>query len=141
MTPNETLLCQVKTQLVDRYAKKKRLNFVLHSHHHVLTLLTSVPAQGQAGGKVCKLYWGIRKSSHAFERSSRFLVTSKFLEEESKDLATKMLPPRLLVVHDAAAGGQHHKPKLTGGKQVVGPLLDVSDANIEPMVTNIDQAV
>ena len=62
-------------------------------------------------------------------------------EEKSKDLPSQVFPPRLLVVHDAAAGGQHHKPKLTGGKQVVGPLLDVSDANIEPMVTNIDQAV
>ena len=43
-----------------------------------------------------------------------------------------MLPPGLLVVHDASRGGQHHIPKLSGGKEVVGPLLNVSDGNIEP---------
>ena len=61
-------------------------------------------------------------------------------EEEAEDFASQMFPPRLLVVHDATASGQHHKPKLTGGKQVVGPLLDVSNTNIKP-VANIDLLV
>ena len=43
-----------------------------------------------------------------------------------------MLPPGLLVVHDAPGGGQHHVSKLSGGKEVVGPLLNISDGDIEP---------
>ena len=53
-------------------------------------------------------------------------------EEESQDLSSKMLPSGLLVVHDTSGGGQHHIAKLSGGQEVVGPLLDVSDSNIEP---------
>ena len=43
-----------------------------------------------------------------------------------------MLPPGLLVVHDASGGGQHHLSKLSGGQQVVRPLLNVIDGNVEP---------
>ena len=43
-----------------------------------------------------------------------------------------MLPPGLLVVHDAPGGGQHHVPELSGGQEVVGPLLDLIDGDIEP---------
>ena len=53
-------------------------------------------------------------------------------EEESQDLSSKMLPPGLFVVHDAPGGGQHHIAELSGGQEVVGPLLDVSDGDIEP---------
>ena len=42
-----------------------------------------------------------------------------------------MLPPGLLVVHDPAGGGEHHVAELSGGKQVVGPLLDLVDGDIE----------
>ena len=44
-----------------------------------------------------------------------------------------MLPPGLLVVHDAPGGGQHHVSELSGGKEVVGPLLDLIDTNVEPV--------
>ena len=44
-----------------------------------------------------------------------------------------MLPPGLLVVHDPARGGEHHVAELSGGQQVVGPLLDISDTNIKPV--------
>ena len=54
------------------------------------------------------------------------------LEEESKDLAAEVLPPGLLVVHDAAGGGEHHLAELPGGQQVVGPLLDVPQGDVEP---------
>ena len=53
-------------------------------------------------------------------------------EEESQDFSSQMLPPGLLVVHDAPGGGQHHEAKLSGRQQVVGPLLDVSNGHIEP---------
>ena len=43
-----------------------------------------------------------------------------------------MLSSGLLVVHDASRGGQHHIPELSGGKEVVGPLLNISDGDIEP---------
>ena len=43
-----------------------------------------------------------------------------------------MLPPGLLVVHDAPGGGHYHVPELSGGKEVVGPLLNISDGHIEP---------
>ena len=42
-----------------------------------------------------------------------------------------MLPPGLLVVHDPARGGEHHVAELSGGQQVVGPLLDLVDGDIE----------
>ena len=42
-----------------------------------------------------------------------------------------MLPPGLLVVHDPAGGGEHHVAELSGGEQVVGPLLDLVDGHIE----------
>lgn len=35
-----------------------------------------------------------------------------FLVEEAKDLATSVLAPGLLVVHDAERGRQHNVPKL-----------------------------
>merc|ERR1712222_185165 len=57
---------------------------------------------------------------------------SQDLEEESQDLSSEMLPPGLLVVHDAPGGGQHNVAELSGGQEVVGPLLDVSDGDIEP---------
>ena len=43
-----------------------------------------------------------------------------------------MLPPGLLVVHDAPGGGQHHVPELSGGQEVVCPLLNVVQGNVEP---------
>ena len=53
-------------------------------------------------------------------------------EEEAKDLAAEVLPLGLLVVHDAAGGGEHNLAELPGGQQVVRPLLDVVDGNVEP---------
>ena len=43
-----------------------------------------------------------------------------------------MLPPGLLVVHDAPGGGQHHVPELSGGQEVVCPLLDLVDGDVKP---------
>ena len=45
-----------------------------------------------------------------------------------------MLPPGLLMVHDASRGGQHHCSKLSGGQQVVGPLLNILQGNVESAV-------
>ena len=44
-----------------------------------------------------------------------------------------MLPPGLLVVHDASRGGQHHLAKLSGGQKVVRPLLNVVQGNVKPV--------
>ena len=43
-----------------------------------------------------------------------------------------MLPPRLLMVHDAPGGGEDHEPELSAREQVVGPLLDLGDGHIKP---------
>ena len=40
----------------------------------------------------------------------------------------------LLMVHDASRGGQHHCSKLSGGQQVVGPLLNILQGNVESAV-------
>jgi len=53
------------------------------------------------------------------------------LEEEAEDLASQMFSSGLLVVHNAARGGEHNVAKLTGGQQIIGPLLDVVDGHIE----------
>ena len=53
-------------------------------------------------------------------------------EEESQNLSSQMLPPGLLVIHDASRGGQHHLAKLSGGQKVVRPLLNVVQGNVEP---------
>ena len=58
--------------------------------------------------------------------------SSALSEEEPKNLSSQLLPHGLLVVHDASRGGQHHLTKLSGGQQVVRPLLDVVDGNVEP---------
>ena len=50
-----------------------------------------------------------------------------------------MLPPGLLVVHDTSGGGQHHLSKLPGGQQVVCPLLNVVDGNVEPAFQMIEE--
>merc|ERR1719291_892221 len=62
---------------------------------------------------------------------SAAVASSQYLEEESQDLAPEMLPPGLLVVHDPARGGEHHVAELSGGQQVVGPLLDLVDGDLE----------
>lgn len=36
------------------------------------------------------------------------------------------------MVHDTPGGGQHHLSKLSGGQQVVRPLLNVVQGNVEP---------
>ena len=54
------------------------------------------------------------------------------LEEKAEDFPSEMLPPGLLVVHDAPGGGEDDETELSAGQQVVGPLLDLIDGHIEP---------
>ena len=54
------------------------------------------------------------------------------LEEKAEDLPPEMLPPGLLVVHDAPGGGENDEPELSAREKVVGPLLDVVDRHIKP---------
>ena len=42
-----------------------------------------------------------------------------------------MLPPGLLVVHDAPGGGEDDEPELSAREKVVGPLLDLSDGHVK----------
>ena len=43
-----------------------------------------------------------------------------------------MLSSGLLMIHDSSRGGQDNVTKLSWRKQVVGPLLDLVDGDIEP---------
>ena len=52
-------------------------------------------------------------------------------EEEAQNFPSEMLPPGLLVIHDAPGGGEDHVAELSGGQQVVGPLLYFSNGDIE----------
>ena len=53
------------------------------------------------------------------------------LIEETDDLASDVLPPRLLVVHDAGGSGQDDVPELTGWQEVDHPLLHVAQLDVE----------
>ena len=55
-----------------------------------------------------------------------------FSEEKSKNFPTEMLPPGLLVVHDAPGGGEDNKSELSGRQKVVSPLLNISDGDVKP---------
>ena len=43
-----------------------------------------------------------------------------------------MFPSGLFVIHDSARGGHHDVAELSRWQQVVGPLLNVPDADVEP---------
>lgn len=49
------------------------------------------------------------------------------LVEKPQDLPRVVLPPRLLVVHDARAGGEDDEAELTRRQQLHHPLLDVAE--------------
>ena len=60
------------------------------------------------------------------------IVRLKVSEEEAKNFSSQVLPPGLLVVHDAPKGGQHHLAKLSGRQQVVRSFLNVVQGNVKP---------
>jgi hypothetical protein len=49
------------------------------------------------------------------------------LVEEAEELAGNVLAASLLVVHDTGGGGQDDVTELTGGKELSGPLLEVTE--------------
>ena len=53
-------------------------------------------------------------------------------------LATGSLPPRLLVIENAHARREDNVAKLTGGQQVVNPLFNLPDFNVEARADNAD---
>ena len=52
------------------------------------------------------------------------------LVKEAQDLASDVLPPGLLVVHDASRGGEHDVTELTRGQQVDDPLLELVELDV-----------
>jgi hypothetical protein len=52
------------------------------------------------------------------------------LVEETKNLASDMLPAGLLVVHDTGRGGKDYVTELTRGKQLNDPLLQVAELDV-----------
>jgi hypothetical protein len=53
------------------------------------------------------------------------------LVEEAEHFATGVLSSGLLVVDDASAGSQHNVAELTGWQQVVDPLFNIVNLEIE----------
>ena len=62
-------------------------------------------------------------------------MTMQVLEEESENFSSQMFSSGFFVVHNPAGSGHHNVSKLSGWKQVVGPLFNVWDANVEPGTT------
>ena len=52
------------------------------------------------------------------------------LVEEAEDLASDVLSPGLLVVHDTSGGGQDDVAELTGGQELDDPLLEVTELDV-----------
>lgn len=53
------------------------------------------------------------------------------LVEVTQNLTTGVLPTCLVVVHDAGGGGQNNDTERTGGQQLLHPLLDTAQGNVE----------
>ena len=49
----------------------------------------------------------------------------------TKDLASGMLLTGFLVIHDSVRGGENQVTELTGRQEVVDPLFNLSDSNVE----------
>ncbi len=71
----------------------------------------------------------LRKSSAHMPPVSQSL--SAPLVKEADDLASDVLPPRLLVVHDAGGSGEDDVAELTRWQKVDDPLLHVAELDVE----------
>lgn len=62
-----------------------------------------------------------------------FIVVVLFinLEEETQNLSSQVFSSGFFVIHNTAGGGQNNITELTGGQQIVGPLFNVVNGNIE----------
>lgn len=67
---------------------------------------------------------GISKGMHAK------LLGVQRLVEEAEDLASNMLSPGLLVVHDTSGGGKDDVTELTGWEELDNPLLEVTELDV-----------
>ena len=63
---------------------------------------------------------------------SKSLFICAHLVEVPDDLAGDVLPPRLLVVHDASRGREDDVTELTRGQEVDDPLLHVAELDVVP---------
>lgn len=54
----------------------------------------------------------------------------KHLVEETDDLASNVLAPSLLVVHDTSGGGEDDVTELTGREELDDPLLEFTELDV-----------
>ena len=54
----------------------------------------------------------------------------RHLVKETEDLASNVLPPGLLVVHDSSRGGEDDVTELTRWQQLHDPLLEVTELDV-----------
>jgi hypothetical protein len=71
------------------------------------------------------IYFGLANSFHATLDASATCIHLGYLVEEAEDLAGNVLAAGLLVVHDTSGGGQDDETELTGGKELLHPLLHI----------------
>ena len=64
-------------------------------------------------------------------RSVVHSIDSRCSVEETEDLTSDMLGTSLVVVHDTLVGGENNDTELTGGKNGVGEILELSEGEIE----------
>ena len=58
------------------------------------------------------------------------ILTLPSLVEEAENLASDVLPPGLLVVHDTGGGGHDDIAELTGREQLDDPLLEIRQTHV-----------
>lgn len=88
--------------------------------------------------------FGILRDLHASQRPQCYPPLLALLVEESQDLASGMLSPRLLMVHDTLGCSQDNKAELTRRKQTLDPLLKIGKLDVEARRDNttlVDAAV
>jgi hypothetical protein len=76
---------------------------------------------------------GIGHGRHAPPNAKNPLLTFVLpsrLVEEANDLASNVLSPGLLMVHDTGRGGEDNVAELTGGQQLDNPLLEIGEADV-----------
>ena len=58
-------------------------------------------------------------------------VQTFFLIEKANDLTTSVFSTGFFVVHDTVGGSQHNVSKLLGWKNVINPVFELIDLDIE----------
>ena len=76
------------------------------------------------------LGFAVRYNQHTSKRTFPRHARYRTLVKESDDLASDVLSPRLLVVHDAGGGGEDDVAELTRRQELDDPLLEIAELDV-----------